>query len=477
MIDFINISIKEVYDYDKLRNVLPECLIDDYVLNHLKKFIGNRCESIVIEYPYYDRDYLSSYYSHYSKKFRTYEKKCARIHFEGEDDYYGYITLRPTLDNTKFGKTYLSPQLLIKKDAYLMLGERCAHVYGYEYSFKAFPWKRQQTDISCCAHTAVWTIIRYFSNKHKGYADATIGEIARKVKNESGRKTPTQGLSPTQVSDLFKDFGFSPLVIYNRREGGGIKENSFLDEIFTYVESGIPMVGFITPEKHAVSIIGHGRVNYNLLDDKDYINQCIDTTANVISSTRLIESLYVMDDGEFPYREVTKALPSKASDVKYGLNQFTYAVIPLYAKMQLTYHDVYNRMLQWICGKVMNWKKQNVCRIYITSSNSLKRNAMESETMPEILQDLIARISLPKFVWCIDLAGIENYKMQLTSGRIIVDATSATVDKEPWILRHDGNRIQYRDYDENPDYIYSIDVSIAPYDFYINNLDCVEIGD
>lgn len=30
--------------------------------------------------------------------------------------------------------------------------------------------------------------------------------------------------------------------------------------------------------------------------------------------------------------------------------------------------------------------------------------------MPQILKDIIQTLSLPKFVWCIDLAGIENYK-------------------------------------------------------------------
>ena len=87
-----------------------------------------------------------------------------------------------------------------------------------------------------------------------------------------------------------------------------------------------------------------------------------------------------------------------------------------------------------------------------------------------VLKKIILRLSFPKFVWCIDLAGVNNYKQGLTSGRIIVDATSATIEKEPWILRHDMERVEYRDYDEDPNQKYIFDVDVEPYEIYINNL-------
>ena len=470
MIDFIEITITSCNDYQKLKNNLPNYLIDNQMIDVLAKKIGTKCDTIVVEYPYYDKDYLSAYYSHYSKKFRSYEKKCARLHFENGDVYYGFITLRPTSGNTKFGRTYLSPKLLINHKAYLMLGTHTAHIYGQDMKFEAFPWKRQQTDISCCAHTAAWTVIRYFSNKYRGYPDATIGDLVDHVQNVCGRKIPTQGLTPAQVSDLLKDYGFSPLVIENN-----INDNSsfskFAEDVFAYIESGLPMVGFISPFKHAVSLMGHGKVNYTMLDDEDFINEVIDKEANVISHSRLITSVYVMDDCAFPYSEVLYGLPKSESDVQYGLNQFSFVVVPLYSKMQLTYQDVYNRMVQWIKLRVMNWEKVNVCRIYMTSSNSLKKHAMESKSMCDDLKNILLRLSFPKFVWCVDLAGVDNFKKGLTSGRIIIDATSATWENEPWILRHDMATIQYKDYDESPDKKYTVQTSITPYDLYINNLD------
>ena len=466
MIKINAVSINSKEDYEKLEEFVPENLLDDEVISCLKKYIGTKCDTIKIEYPYHDRDYTSTYYEHYAKKFKKYGKECCRLHFEAKDNYYGYMSLRPTMPGTKIGKTYISPKLLLEREAYLMDSTFCSLVHGQDVCIDCFPWKQQQTDISCCAHTALWTVLRYYGNKYTNYADTTIGNIVQKVRNDWGRKTPSQGLSPVQVSDLLKEYGFSPLII-------GEEKNSnfdFMAEILAYVESGLPMIGFLSPQKHAISIIGHGKINYDLLSDSDKIDELIDKEANVISHARLISSIYVMDDRCFPYREVPVDLPDKNSDVNYGGNELVYAAVPLYNRMQLTYKDVYNRMIAWLKLRVMKWEKVNVCRIYITSANSLKRKAMQSMSMPQTLKDIIISLSMPRFVWCIDLAGIGNYRDGKTTGRIIIDTTSATWEKEPWILRHDMETIQYKDFDLDPEYIYTVKESMHPYDIYKNNL-------
>lgn len=147
------------------------------------------------------------------KKLRQYKKVCCRLHILKADVYYGYITLRPTMKGAKVGKTYLDPVILVDEQAYLMVYHFKAHVAGNEMEIRSFPWKSQQTDISVCAHTAFWTAIRYFENKFRNYADTTIGEIVEKTQNDWGRKTPSLGLTPVQVSDLFKEYGFSPLIL------------------------------------------------------------------------------------------------------------------------------------------------------------------------------------------------------------------------------------------------------------------------
>lgn len=461
MIKFAEIHITELTDYQKLLDIVSHSHIDNHVIEKLKKYVGNKCDTVLVEYPYYDNEYLSNYYGHYSQKFAKYDKACYRIHFEKGKEYYGYMVLRPTPPETKFGKTYLVPQFLINKKAFLMLAPFLSHIYGQRQIIKCFPWKRQEGDISCCAHTATWAVLKYFGNKYTNYCDTTIGDVVDKVVTDKGRKTPTIGLTPFQVSEIFKSYNFSPLIIEQAYD------YSFFDEVLTYVESGIPMVGFfnLSMGRHAVALIGHGDVDYNLAI-QEYAN-----SSGIILSTRLIKSVFVMDDRYFPYREVPKALPTSHDDVDYGMNQMEYAVIPLYKRMLLTYKDVYIRMLAWVKSGDLNFGELPVCRIYLTSSNSLKRKTIENTSMVKIMRDIIVSLSMPKFVWCIDFASIELYKGKKTEGRIIVDATASTNDKEPWILMHDSSILFYKDYDDDSDKVIKVSGLFKPYDMYINNLE------
>lgn len=475
MITFASVKIESLDSYaGKLMEVIPEQLIDNEAINVLKKYLGMNCDEIRVEYPYYDGDYLSTFYIHYSQKLRPYEKLCCRLHILKNEEYFGYITLRPTTKGTKIGKSFLMPELLVKESAYMLLHHFKAHIVGNEISIRSFPWKSQETDISVCAHTATWTVIRYFGNKFHNYADTTIGEVVEHTQNDWGRKTPSLGLTPVQVSDLFKEYNFSPLILQHDKA----KDDGFLEEIVAYIESGLPMVGFLYPIKHAISIIGHGTVNKDILDDETSINMLKDEEINIISHSKLIQDLYVMDDNVFPYCKMPLSLPSEESDVIYGIMELQYAVVPLYRRMQLVYSEVYERFRVWRKEKVMDWEELCICRIYITSANSLKREATNSQDMNEILIDTIINLTIPRFVWCIDLAGVENFKNGKTSGRIIIDTTAPTLEEDIWLLRHDGNKIEFIDI-ENGDIIrkdsYSvIETNIKPYEMYENNLQKIE---
>lgn len=234
------------------------------------------------------------------------------------------------------------------------------------------------------------------------------------------------------------------------------------------------MVAFLYPRKHAVSIIGHGIIDYNMLKNPAYVECIRDEEVDVIFHSKLVRDLYVMDDNSFAYRKMPLGLPMKDSDVPYGFSELAYCVVPLYGRMQLVYGEVYARFRTWRKEKVMDWEALCVCRIYITSANSLKREAVASDDMNDVLKDIIVNLTLPKFVWCIDLAGIENYANKMTSGRIIIDTTAATRESEPWILRHDGSRIEYIDIEtagmEEPFSFFEVQCDIKPYHIYGNNL-------
>ena len=463
MISFDEITINSLNDYDNLQIGKISELIDEETIKILKRYIGTKATRIIIEYPYYDSEYLSNYYNHYSQKFKHYPKECCRLHIENHENHLGYITLRPTAHGTKIGKTFLSPDAFVNGKAYLMMTDFTAHVLGQRLPISCFPWKKQEVDISCCAHTATWTVLKYFGNRNKNYSDTSIGEIVEKTKNDWGRKTPTMGLTPVQVSDILKEYGFSPIII-------GKKNKHSIDEILAYIESGLPIVLFLnmTPENHAISLIGHGEVDLDLIGDS-----VIEADSGVILSSKLIKSVYAMDDRLFPYIKVPKGLPDSQSGVDYGLYQFDYAVVPLHARMQLSYKDVYSKMIAWANDPGFSFGEHPVCRIYITSSKSVKEHAFKNDSMNEELRNIILSLSMPRFVWCIDFADTASYKAGKTTGRIIIDSTSATLEEEPWILKHNVNIVHYRDFDDHCKEYRKV-MTISPYNMYVHNLRLVE---
>lgn len=475
MITFKSIMIQDLTSYEQLMKAVPEFLIDEEAVDLLKENLGLRCDEILVEYPYYDSDYLSTFYIHYSQKLRHYEKECCRLHILKDNNYCGYMVLRPISEGRKIGRTLIDPSLLIEQTAYMALVKFNAHIAGNFFEIPSFPWKSQETDIAVCAHTATWTILRYFGNKFKNYADTSIGEIVGYVNNEWGRKTPSIGLNPIQVSDIFKNFKFSPLILQCVKD---VKKemDRFIDEVMAYIESGIPMVGFLYPQRHAISIIGHGKIDKSILDDSVLVNSIMEPETEVVPNARLIRDFYVMDDNLFPYKRMNIGWGDSSSGTKYGSGELKYCVVPLYARMQLGYSEVNAKFMSWMREHVMDWERPCVSRIYITSANSLKYEALNSVDMNASLVDIIIKLSMPKFVWCVDLASFDEYKKELTSGRIIIDTTASTFDEQPWILRHDKKGIEYRDIDEE---MYSTDIThyrrkeatIEPYKLYQHNLE------
>ena len=82
------------------------------------------------------------------------------------------------------------------------------------------------------------------------------------------------------------------------------------------------------------------------------------------------------------------------------------------------------------------------------------------------LKNILLKLPLPQFVWCADICTKNEYSSGLTSARIIIDSTAGTYENDPWLLMHDGQKIIFRDGQNNN----QLDVAIDAYDMYINNL-------
>lgn len=469
-------SVKVSGDYNVLLGKSPsgelfidKKYIDDSVIKRFNKYLGDKVSKVIIEWPYYDHDYLSTYYIHYSKKFVNYPKYCYRLHFISKsEEYAGYTILRPVMRGKKLGRTYIDPSLLIDDTAYLLRGTYKAHFNGTEYTIDAFPWMMQDTDITICAHISTWTILNYYGNKYSKYINPSMADIVEKVNENWGRKTPSIGLTPIQVSEVISKFGFYPII------RGGNKDNliNLLDETMSYVESGIPVIAMSESRQHAFSIVGHGKIIKDCLDDESWINKCKEPKTNFILHSRLFKEVYVMDDNSFPYRKI-KRIASSSDDIQYGMGEISYVVVPLYSRMQLEYHEVYHRFIGLAEYSDMKWQGIRVVRIYITSSNALKQYYKNMDDISLELKNIILKQNMPRFVWCVDTSERLEYKEGLVSGKVIIDATAGTRDIEPWILMHDTEKIRY--YDVSMDQRQEVNnINIVPYKEFVHNLDVVQ---
>lgn len=471
MIDSYLIQINSPADFNKLKDKIKSSHIDDDTIGELKHFLGEKCDMIRIENPYSDKDYLSTYYIHYSKKYRDFDKKCYRIHIYSHDCYYGFITLRPTC-HRKIGRSYIHPSLLLDKTSYLMATNYKANILGNINEVLAFPWMHQEPDVACCAHVALWSILRYFGSKHSNYSDATMAEIVERIQYNYDRKTPTRGLREEQISTLLIQFGFSTLI----------RSNYVNDEIFTYIESGLPVIGIIpidNDEAHAVCLIGHGpiekSVNLDILKEKFSVKvkqgNCKEVDTDIVLSTKFLDSLIVNDDNYFPYRTVYKKVmmlekANKQYDPVYIVDDIKSFIIPLYEKMQITYNEVYNIVMNFlVSNRLSNLPSPKILRFFITSSNSFKKSLNERGINSE-LRRILLKVNMPKFIWCAEISSHENYLQGLVDGCIVIDATDSSEEDSPFIVIHDKKQVAYY----NDKRYLKNDFDIPPYRLYIHNL-------
>lgn len=470
MIDYGKIKINNENDYEKLMDIIDETHIDENVIFLLKKYIGTRCDVLLIEFPYYEKDYLSTYYSFYAKQHTDHSKVCFRVHFFGKLDevdkkreYYGYIALREGIKDSKIGKTYLSPKLLIEddQDAYLMLDNFSANLYGEKIWINAFPWMKQETDISVCAHVAMWSILRYYGNRYKGHRDTVMGEIVEMVQNDKGRKIPSRGLSPDQIVNTLDLYNFSPVLLGDEYH----KLHYFVNEIIAYIESGIPIVATMNRKRHAITLFGHGKVDYSKLDGD--IEGLKEPNSNIILHSSLITTVYAVDDNHFPYRQIDPDIPISDSNIDYALSEINYVIVPYCHKVLLGFNEIYEKFMEMSSRKIMKLEGTQVCRIYLTSSNSFKEKTKKNTLMNKELKEYILLMDMPRFIWCMDLSTVEECKNGLISARVIADSTVGTQDDNPWLLIHDSESINLVQYDKT---LSRVKCKIDPYYLYQNNL-------
>lgn len=329
MISYKELHIQGLQDYDLLHKEL-EILRPNanhlHLIKELKHRIGLKCKKIVIEQPYRDADFSSVHTLFYSKKHFYVERDCIRLLFLADEELesiFGVISVRDSTTDSR-GRAAFKPKYLLQvNNAFILQSPHKLNLFGEEFKINSFPWMAQDTDVDVCAHIAVWSVVNYYSQKRANYASKTIGKIVEQTPNSLGRKTPSTGLNLQQISDILQENSFYPLIISRDQLG----QQMFSQALYSYVESGIPVIAALTKKAHAIVVTGHEAANL------DRLNQ----HTGIVTPDELISNWIVSDDNHLPFQAVgTKG--------RYQQQDIDYLVVPLAEKMYLNANTVVERV-------------------------------------------------------------------------------------------------------------------------------------
>lgn len=440
MYKFININSA---DFSGLAQYLNAEFDPSNVVKMLRESASAEVAGVLVEYPYVDKDYRSTYYNFYSKKARYYNRQSVRLHFfsqgvslgeglklipsdneELSDLYLGFTVLRPTWSFT-IGRSALSPKFLKNFVGHVMLAQHKVHVLGKKITVAGFPWMQQHTDIAVCAHVACWSVLRYYSERFSGHREYLIHDVTCMASQyDQGGLLPSRGLYVGQAARIFAEGGVFPDV-YTK----SAFKTAFLRYLYAYVESGFPIFAAMHGRKHAITIIGHGAVGPAVALPG----------AGVQYSWEQIRSLVAVDDNWMPY-QVLPDVP--AND--YGIEAVDTFVVPLPDKIYLPAESVEKYALnvfnQSPFGLDFTGLNNPVMRYLLTTASTLQRWALDQDgsSVPPKLLAAIMDMPLPRFLWVVEIGGLTSWNKKCCNLRFIFDATASAQEKLVFVLLHDA---------------------------------------
>lgn len=146
---------------------------------------------------------------------KNFPKECWRLLFFSDSqgtDVMGCISLRPTYEGTRIGRTYFEPQYLISRKAYIILTDQKIHFLGGEAVLRVFPHMQQDGDVAACAHIALWSVLRSFSSRFSMYPEVRLGKLVEMAQPNADMRISSHGLTASQIADVFSAQGFVSVI-------------------------------------------------------------------------------------------------------------------------------------------------------------------------------------------------------------------------------------------------------------------------
>lgn len=433
-----------------LQHAKPE--LDRLGQQRLKHVLRDQCRSVVIERHYIDKDYRDTFSNYHSKRFNTPNSRCVRLHFFSaavtEDDivksspnatetYLGYSVIRPTKPNC-IGRTLLSHKLRLHPRAHITCCPEPVSLLGGDFTVHGFPFISQDTDATVCAESALWMVLRYFSNRYPMYPQVLPFQITNIATHHAvGRRVfPSGGLYSWQLAEALRLQRFSP-VIYAKKAKQ--YQTNFYHLLYTYIESGFPLL--LTFSDHVV--VGYGHVSEYSAPAPPAM-----TPASRIYTSHFNRALVVSDDNHFPYQLLHQAGPENSNDSQYKWNDIEEFIVPLPEKVFLPAEQVqtaiekllkdFQPQSATLAGKPL------LLRLFLTSARSFRRRLASRGMGHPGVQSIYRNLPLPHFIWVCEIADYDEYSAERKIvGEVIWDSTRNAHEPDGLIALHFPERLIY----------------------------------
>lgn len=418
-------SLEILADADKIR------YLSDYLL-------AVQVRTIVIENEYIDGDYLDDFSNYYVKCFKTYERKCRRLHFFSVDltseqlsqaitassdsaevkkiqsAYLGFVVARP-LPDAVIGRTALKTYPADGgRRNYTCTRLYTVNLFGVELSVRSLVFQEQDNVLAACATVALWCSFHKTAELFGTtvLTPAQITTFANQVVNHA-RPIPSHGLSIQQICNAIRHVGLDPEVVLVNK---GLPVPSL---VYGHLSHGLPVILIATIEgqgRHAIALNGYS-IN------PAPVHACeVDPKVPCLPMTGLrINEFYGHDDQIGPFSRViikpsttvgTATYPvvfeSSWKDKTSGKYLALYPemiVVPVYRKIRVTFVDVQQWLtrLHALLSILLKGSGRLEWDVRLTTVNEYKKELRDS-TLAEATRSELLLTSLPRYMWCAVLA-------------------------------------------------------------------------
>lgn len=412
------------------------------------------CKSVFVESPYYDREYLSTYYTFFSRKFRSYPKECCRLLFfskevTNSDDvannaedilsevdnqsFLGFATIIPTSGKTQISRVVVRATPVDKNDpigGYNVIKYKTkVHCLGHEFYVEGFE-SLKQVGPCVCGHAAFWGIAAHHS-QWRSYSAMLAGDID-KILREDISNGFAMGVTANQLSQLICKSGSTPIMRSAKRYDD---KKGLLCEICSYLDSRIPVLLLFDDALHVVVAVGNDEfsvvLNHIPRKDKPALYEsrkndvadekntsAVDAVTKKLLANK-IQDIIIIDDNNFSFTK----LEFSGSESEQGeqdkniltLSGITGFIVPMYPRVNLQYRHIVEIIAELLYGKKSDDNKKGCAffeakerqkwiahlsvssecdiRIFLTSSNSYKEYLLheEKQSVPMKCDESIGR--------------------------------------------------------------------------------------